>query len=68
MTIYITDLTTPDTPKDELHEYHAVINELVDVDVIGVTGQNSKIRRIVLADESDVSEIEDWLGSDLVKE
>jgi len=66
--VYKCDLTTPETPRDQLHDYHGDINDLVDVDVIGVTGDSSKIRRIVLSETTDVSNLEDWLGESLTEE
>ena len=62
------NLHKPDNPKERLSDYHSDIESLVDVDVVGLSGQGSKIRRIILADETDISELADWLGSDLVRE
>lgn len=59
------DLVTPDDEEHSLDEYHSAIEELTGTDVIGVTGRGSSIRQIVLSDETDVSELEDWLGADL---
>ena len=59
------ELAKPDNDKDQLHKYHNDINELVDCDVIGVTGHGSKIRTISLSKKCDVSHLEDWLNSGL---
>ena len=58
-------LTIPDDSKQPLHEYYDDIQSRVNVDVIGVTGQDSAIRRIVLSDKTDVSDLEEWLNSPL---
>lgn len=58
-------LTEPDEPKEQLHEHHDEIAKHVDVDVIGTTGQGSKIRRVVLSEETDVSDLEVYLNSSL---
>ena len=65
---YLCDLTSPDTKQDRLDEYHDDISDLVDADVIGLAGQSPKIRRIVLSETTDVSDLEDWLGVDLLLE
>jgi len=62
------ELAKPDNPKERLSDYHSDIESLVDVNVVGLSGQDSKIRRIILADDADISELADWLGSDLVRE
>ena len=59
------ELAKPDNDKDQLHEYHNDINELVDCEVIGLTGAGSKIRTISLSEKCNVSNLEDWLNSDL---
>ena len=59
------ELAKPDNDKKQLHKYHAEIEDLVEADVIGITGQGSKIRQIILSKESNVSELENWLGCEL---
>ena len=59
------DFHSPDNEKNLLHEYHNEISDIVDVDVVGVIGRGSKIRRIVLSEQTDVSELEIWIGQEL---
>jgi len=59
------NLHSPDNEKNLLHEYHNAISDIVDVDVVGVTGRDSKIRVIVLSEQTDVSELEIWIGQEL---
>jgi len=60
------DLATPKSVENDLQRYHPKISQTVDVDVVGVTGINGGIRRVVLSAKTDVSDLEDWLGSALV--
>ena len=60
-------LKQPENAKEQLHEYHDEISSRVDCGVVGVTGQGPAIRTISLEKECDVSELEDWLGVDLVR-
>ena len=66
---YITadkSLTTPEDAHDDLHDYHGPISDRVSAEVIGIAGDAPSIRRVVLSAETDVSELEKWLGSALV--
>ena len=70
MTVYQTSdggLHRPEKEKDKLHEYHDEISSRVDCGVVGVTGKGPAIRTISLEKECDVSQLEDWLGVDLVR-
>jgi hypothetical protein len=66
-TTYIVEggVAEPENPEEPLHEYHDAIGELVDVDVVGLTGSGSRIQRVILADDADVSNVEDWLNASL---
>ena len=67
MAVYIVngEMAQPDSPKEQLHEYHAEIEGMVDANVVGLTGRGSKIKRIMLSEQSDISGIEDWLNASL---
>ena len=60
-------LHRPEKEKEELHEYHDEISSRVGCGVVGVTGKGPAIRRISLEKECDVSELEDWLGVELIQ-
>ena len=58
-------MAEPDNPKKPLHKYHPDIAERVEVEVIGLTGEGSKITTIILSDETDVSDLEEWINAPL---
>ena len=57
----------PENAKEQLHEYHDEISSRVDCGVVGVTGKGPAIRTILLENECDVGELEDWLGVELMQ-
>ena len=67
---YIVDdgLVEPSQSKQKLHEYHADISAHVDAEVVGCTGHDGAIRRIVLSQDTDISALENWLDTDIRRE
>ena len=70
--VFVTDdgsLAKPDKISETLHGYHDAIEKRIgDGELLGLTGDAPGIRRIVVCDETDVSDLEDWLGANLVVE
>ena len=59
---------TVDEDVDQLHKYHPDIEELIAVDLHGLTGRGPEIHRIVVQEELDESEqtaLEDYLNASI---
>ena len=59
----------PEASERPLHTYHSKIENQMGVEVIGLTGKGNKIRRLVVPgklSDSEQTDIEDWLGVELV--
>ena len=71
---YITkdgELAQPEESDRPLHTYRPRIKNQIGVEVIGLTGKENQIRRLVVPEElseSEKSDIEDWLGVSIVFE
>jgi len=66
-------LTMPDESKRPLHTYHNAIEQRLDGDIelIGSTGKDNGIRRIIVSDElsgSVKSDLEDYLKTEIRKD
>jgi len=68
---YRTDtLATPPEPKTPLNKYHTDISDIISEDLLGLTGQNNQIGKIIVSQElsdSDVQDLQDWLGAPISK-
>lgn len=63
----VNDPSSPDNPKSPLHKYHSDIDSLISVDLIGLVGDEDRITKIIVSEEAEVSDLQNWLGSELVQ-
>jgi hypothetical protein len=65
--VYVVDggMAVPNDSKEPLHNYHERMDSLVEADLLGLTGSGSQIRRVVLSEETDVSDLETYLNASL---
>ena len=64
------NLVVPDESDRPLHTYHSAVEQRLDdgIELIGLTGKDNGIRRIVVSDElseSSKSDLEDYLKSEI---
>ena len=62
------ELTEPDQPKQPLDRYHDDIEAIISAELLGLTGRDTKIFRIIVGDElsdSEQSDLEQYLNGNI---